>query len=57
MPKKPAEEKIVDLRAQSADSDAEKVKGGAQPSGGPSKVEPVTGGPLPAEPRGGSRIL
>ena len=50
MPEKPKEEKAGDLKAKSLDSEAEKIKGGAQPSGAPRTIEPVNTGPRRAEP-------
>ena len=53
MPDKRKGKKVRDLKAKSLDSKAAKIKGGAEPVGGPRKAEPISGRPRPVEPVNG----
>ena len=50
MPEKRKVKKVRDLKAKSLGNQARKIKGGAQPPGGPRTLEPVNTRPKPVEP-------
>ena len=55
MPEKRKGKKVGDLKAQSVDREADKVKGGAEPIN-TRRADPINSGPQPSDPINTSKI-